>query len=833
MILSQLRNQLFFLSLFIFSTINILAQTTPTNTVVNGIVLDAQTSEPLAFATVVFEGTSIGATTNFDGEFTLETTDPSLATISVSYLGYQEKTMPIKPGETQTVELLLNSNDKQLEEFVVKRKRRAPKDTAAITLYRRIVRNRDNNTSSKYDYYSYEDYTKMEFDLYNIKEKLTTRRILKPFDFIFENIDTTENGTPYLPVLFKERIADVYYRKKPRKLTEVVKADQFSGIEDMEVSEMADYTLTDIDVYQNVMVINGKGFISPFAKGAIASYKYFLSDSTMIDDQWCYKLEFTPRRKQDLCFNGHAWIHDETAAVKSIEMELLNQVNLNYVNELKIKQGFTFLNRKQWFKNYDQMEVTLNITQRKQNQSVRLLRTSSRKNIGINTPIEELIFKGDATVIQAEAYNRSAEFWKDSRHKKLTNTENGIYGMVERVQATKAYKNYKWLGHLGATAFFKVGKYEIGKYYQMVSYNAIEGMRFRFGGRTHRKEFSEKLNLEGYVAYGTRDKFFKYYGGLRYHLPRKNNKWHMIGAHYRYDWSHYNFTSPWSTHDKMMNSIFRSSPLDNLFLIRQAHLFYEKEWIRGFMNRFSTTHKTVYSWPGAYDISLPGEGGADDQFEVFELHAYARFNLGRKLLSRAMKNAQADFSTPSVEIGYTTSVKGLLGSDYNYHKITSTIKQRVNTGIGRTDLRISGGKIFGRVPFPLLQIHRGNETFYYDNWAYNLMNDSEFANDMWASFWVRHKFEGLIFNAIPLVRKLKFRSMVYFKGVTGSLSKDNLAYLETSNGIKDLNGYYAETGVGIENIAKVISASFMWRLTQRNDPNVMKWGIKFAFDPSF
>ena len=54
-----------------------------------------------------------------------------------------------------------------------------------------------------------------------------------------------------MPILLKESIADVYYNKEPKKTKEIVKADQFSGVDDKNMSELVDDTFDDIDIYQN------------------------------------------------------------------------------------------------------------------------------------------------------------------------------------------------------------------------------------------------------------------------------------------------------------------------------------------------------------------------------------------------------------------------------------------------------------------------------------------------------------------------------------------------------------------------------------------------------
>ncbi len=814
------------LTLFLLFSLSFL--TLHAQTSVEGVVYDAETKETLPFATVIFQGTTEGTTTDMDGRYTVSNTNLEQTTISVSYLGYQTKTYDVVPGKTQTLDIYLPSNARKLKEIVVKGSKKYVKDTPAITLFRRVVKNKPNHRLDVLDAYSYEDYTKMEFDIYNIKESFTKFFLLRPFSFVFEYTDTTDQDIPYLPVLFKERISDVFYRKDPMKTKQVVKADHFSGFgeDDIEDTEMVDASFENIDIYQNVIVLAEKSFISPFAKGALASYRFFLTDSSVMDNKKAYKLEFTPRRKGDLCFTGHAWIDDESAAVKSLEIYLLDQANLNFINTFRVKQIFTHLNGVQWFKKLEQLEVSINLSKNKRKQSFRVVKTSSRDNININPEFEKDFFKGDATVIEENAYKMPEEYWLEARHNPLTKNESDVFTMVDRVQASKAYKHYVWWGHFFSSAFARVGPVELGRFYQFYTWNDLEGTRYRIGGRLNRKYFKRKLEIEGYVAYGSKDKLWKYHAGFKARLPRQNNKRHMIGGYYKYDWSNYDNKHPFLTHDHIIVSAMRTQPLDNLFLIREANGFYEKEWIRGFLNKFSLTHKTIYSWPGSYDFTLEDGTTTNEKINITELRVFTELGLGNKYFNRGFKRTAMNFSRPVLDLDYIYSPKGLLGSDYDYHKIEMGIKQDLSSYLGRTRYQFFAGKVFGRVPYPVLNIHRGNEGLVYNRFGYNSMQEFEYASDMWAGFWFRHKFDGLIFNAIPLVSKLKWRSIVYFKALAGDVSDANQIYLQGSSLTPIDNNYYAEFGIGLDNVFRVLRINFNWRLTQLDKPGIEKFSIK-------
>jgi hypothetical protein len=118
------------------------------------------------------------------------------------------------------------------------------------------------------------------------------------------------------------------------------------------------------------------------------------------------------------------------------------------------------------------------------------------------------------------------------------------------------------------------------------------------------------------------------------------------------------------------------------------------------------------------------------------------------------------------------------------------------------------------------------------------MNFLEFVSDKYASVNVTHTFGGFFFNRIPLLRKLKWREMVSFKGLWGGLddanrptAENNLLYFPT-----DANGTpltytldkkpYMEASVGIGNIFKLLRIDYVRRLSYLDNPNVPSWGIR-------
>jgi iron complex outermembrane receptor protein len=98
------------------------AQDSPTiNATITGKVLDARSNEPLIGATVTIKGTTNGAATDANGEFSLITGQKLPFTLIVSYIGFLKKEVLIRESK---VEIKLDINNTQLEDVVISSRRR-------------------------------------------------------------------------------------------------------------------------------------------------------------------------------------------------------------------------------------------------------------------------------------------------------------------------------------------------------------------------------------------------------------------------------------------------------------------------------------------------------------------------------------------------------------------------------------------------------------------------------------------------------------------------------------------------------------------------------------
>ncbi len=806
---------------------------------ISGAVIDKVTKEPLPFVNIQSLPSNEGVSTDFEGEFTLSSWK-KVNELRFTYLGYDMQTFKVGKKSMSNILVELNPAGIQIEETIViaksKRKRKIPKDTLAISLQQSVVDNKENNRPKSFETYSYKEHTKIEFDFYKLGKKFRNRIMLRPFSYSHEFIDTTAQGVEYLPLLMQEKISEHYYRSNPPAEKNIVLGQYMTGIQNLSATALLDAIFENFDLYGNVIIAGGKSFISPFSTSGLMTYRYYLNDSIRENGKTYFKLDFSPKSKESIGFNGSAWIDKESFAIKSIAFSMPKQANLNFVGEFKVKQVFEEVDSGKWMLSGESLQIALNITGKPNGRSLLLKKNMERADLIVNKPIDAIIFVGEKNIVSDSLRGgREKVWWKENRVQPLTKTEAGVVMLSDSIETTKAFRNLIWFGNLASTAFLKFGPVEVGRFYQFVSWNSVEGVRPKFGIRTN-KDFNENLQLWGYVAYGTRDKAFKYFANARIKLPRKNNNWHILELNYKKDFTFLgqDYEDQQFSHDNMFLALLRSSPLEKIMMLETIKLVHERQWVNGYTTKFTAGTNTFYAVKDVFDFRHVNPDGSEefyDKFSTTEIGLDQHIAFGQTFFENDFYRFETIAKKPILDVGYKWGLRDIAGSDFAYHKLDFTLRQRLSSKLGYTYYAISGGKIFGETPYPLMFLPIGNQGFYFNKLAYQLLNEFEFAADQYASFSLEHHFDGVIFNRIPLINKLNLRSLISAKAMIGNAKQSNLDLIELPEGMRVPDNWYIEAGFGIENILQLLRVDFYWRVTQRDVPNAQNFGIKIAIGP--
>lgn len=804
-------------------------------TEVTGRVYDAVTGEGLPFVNVAFVDSKIGTITDMDGNYAISTyyaTD----SLRASFVGYVPRTAAVRKDRSQRIDLALEPSSVMLEEVVI----RPSDENPAFTILRNVIRHKPANNREKLSAYQHEAYNKVEFDLNNITEEFTQKKLFRPFAFIFDNIDSSD-AKPYLPIFMTETLSDVYYRQKPRTRKEHIRGTKVSGIENESVSQFMGDMYQNVNIYDNFLLVFGKNFVSPIADGGRGFYNYYLTDSAYIGKYWCYKIQFSPKRPQELAFTGEMWINDTTFAVRRIEAGIAEGANLNFVQAFRVRQEYDQVQDEVWMLTRDELVVDLNVVRdngKPNKNTVQGLygrRTASYRDFVINQPKDDTFYQGAEEVVMAiDPLSLGADFWDQGRHVPLTAKELAIYHMVDTMKTIPRFRTYIDIIQTVVTGYYPMDNLEIGPYFTTYSFNPVEGNRFRLGARTSSK-WSRNAELEGYAAYGTKDTEVKYGFGGRFFISREPRL--IGGAYFKRDIEQLGQSVGAFREDNILSSAFRRTPNDKLTMVDEYRAYLEREWFMGFSNMLMLRHRTLFPRGSlAYIRLLDGpEPDIINSITTSEVIINTRFAYKEKYVAGDFTRVSLGTRYPVLEVHLAQGIRGLLDGQYEYTKLITRVQQRVPMGaLGHLRYTVTGGQVWGTLPYPLLLIHAGNETFYYDDMAFNTMNFFEFISDRYVTAFAEQHFDGLFFNRIPLFRRLKWREVIGAKAAIGSLDPKHRAEMELLPFMYDLSGGpFAEVSFGVENIMKVLRVDMVRRLTYLDHPNTKAWALRLKLNITF
>ncbi len=805
-------------------------------TTVSGKVTDAETGEAVPFANVIFTGSNQGITTDFEGNYQVSTTK-AVDSIQVSYIGYVSQVKPVQRGSSQTINFLLVPDVISLQEIVID-----AGENPAFEILRKFQQNKEQNDRRNLMAYDYDSYSKLEVDINNMSDKFKQRWTVRK---IFEVVDslkqiTGEDGAPILPVFISETLSRVYQRNNPELKRENIIKSQVSGVgldNNSFLSQLVGTSLQDFNFYQNWITLVYKDFVSPTSSSGRLYYDYSLSDSVMIGDDYCYRLDVYPKSKQDLAFNGTVWITKNEYALKQLDLLVTKDANLNYINKIRIQQELDPVETRHWVPT--KTRILMDILPLNNAPGMLAKSYVSNRDFEINKPKPDKYY--ETFVVMAEdAQVESIEFWEQNRHDSLSATDLQVYAMIDTINSIPVVKTYVELLDIAINGYKTIGKVDVGPYLFTYAYNTLEGSRFQLGFRTN-PYFSKKWIIRGYGAYGTRDENFKYGASLTYIASRK--PWTEITALRVEDIDQvgiaasdlvgsnnifYSFTRFGTLVRPYWNRVNRLSIKTALNQgITQSVTLVNKD----FDPLFDFAYKTEPS-----DINSP----TSSEYTTTELRFETRFARDEKYIEYWNERVSVGLNYwPVFTVRYTLGLQNFLGGDFTYHRLDGSIKQDLRLGFfGTSTYELKGGHIFNQLPYPLLEVHLGNESPFYTTAAYNTMNFFEFVSDNYASLRYQHAFQGFILNRIPLMRRLKWRLVANANVLYGSTRQENKDIIaETDAEGNPIPGFgylnpgkpFVEVGYGIENIFKIVRIDAFHRLTYLDKPEVSKFQVKISF----
>lgn len=824
------------------------------NVEVKGVVFDSRSREPVPYAAVALTTTPGGTLTDDAGRFSLRSYSQT-DSVRVSVMGYTTATIPINRSYSLQMIVELDPTGVQLAEVVVKPKKEKyrKKGNPAVAFMERIRAARNITDPHRNPYYNFDKYERMSIAVNDYKPD-TTSWLDRKFAFLRDHVDTSAmSGKPILNIAMREKASTVNYRHSDDREREHVTGLHHEGLDDImsnqeNVRKVLEDVFREIDIYSNDITLLQNRFVSPLSPIAADFYKFYLSDTVVVAGDSCVVLSFVPHTPQTWGFLGKLYVpkSDSTMMVKKLELYLPHSINVNFVDGMTLTQTFDRAPDGSRLKTSDDMSMELSILPGMPGLFVRRNTTYSRFNF--DAPANEDLAFGHAEyqIVADDAYSQDNDFWSTHRNVPLARSEKSLATMVERMRRVPLYYWTERTLRLLVSGYVHTGKpskFDYGPVNTSISYNTVEGIRLRTGGMTT-AALSPRWFARGYVAYGLRDHKWKYRGEVEYSFLDKKLHSREFPVH------SLRFTSLYDIDQLGQRYVYTNA--DNLFLslkrMEDTRLTYQRrqqlEYTLELRNNFSLVASAAFERQEAtrWIPFVNGHGQSFGHYNEAMFELKLRYAPGEKFYQGKTNRMPINLDAPVFELTHTFAPKGFLGSMFTINRTELRYSQRWwLSAFGYIDAVVKGGHVWSSTPYMNLMLPNANLSYTIQPESFALMNPLEFINDSYAMVDFTYWMNGLIFNRIPLLDRLKLREVINFKGLWGHLSRRNNPLYNPQLFVFPADVHtttmtdrpYMEISAGLDNILRVFRVDYVWRLTYRDNPYAPRWGIRVAFHLAF
>lgn len=761
------------------------------NTTIVGEIYDSQSGEPLPNVSVYIPGTQVGTTTTAEGVFLLRCDLVRSARVTVSSIGYKTTHFRIEPGQSAGIDIPLQEKNTQLEEVFV-----MPGENMALPLLERVRKNNANIDGASGHSDKENGVTETNVYLSDIEAKHLKRHLWKSLQAGM----IAQSDSTYLLPLYRQKTVNGVKESQAVMMAETDYEILLSGMDET------------VDFYKNIIPIYNTSFLSPLAGDGNTFYRYYLVDSVATAQGKTYQVDFKTRNPYYKTFDGRMWIDSTSATLVAIEASVPRQVSANYLHQMRIEQHFDSLSH-----------------------GVRSEHRSMLLDFAIKSDSSHFF----PTVL--------IEHRKEMRHEKQetrkeiqeTQNENEDSLMMAKVEDSPIMRTARFFAYVIQNAYIPTGtKVEIGNVSEIIHVNDQERVRLGLPLRTA-PSLWKNVCLEAYAAYGIGDHAWKGMGMVHWNMPtlRRN----MLRLRYADEYVYSEVSdfdrlmrenAVWSPQmgitTAMMKGLYKGRYTYNSAVRnREIRLDWESDWT----DHLETQTRVSIGRMGYGEPSR--NYNAQPSFRYGKLSAMFRLSWNEKKVDLYCRRVHIYNHLPVLYIG------GEIGSvrkdgeegEHVYGKLNVMLRHHQPLGAGgQLDYLIEAGIILGAVPFPMLNIFDGNQSYAYDPYRFTLMHNYQYAADRYVLMHVDWNGGGCLFNLIPGIRVLRLRELVSFKMAYGGLSSKHNELLTFPDGrLNNLTTPYVEIGVGIGNILRIADLMSVWRLTHRDDPGAPNWSMRFRF----
>ncbi len=829
-------NKLLFL--FLLTPILVFSQTQ-----IQGIVVDSKTKKPLPYASVV-TNTNYGTLTDVDGKFYIQA-KKDFHQISISYIGYKKVTIPVTPDD-KFINVKLKTSVENLNEITI-----TAKENPALRIIRNAIVNKPkNNIEKSLNSFKFNSYNKILVTANpdSISGKIDSVFILKNDLKKFKSLDSTnykfKKEIDKHHLYISEKISEFKFQKGKKK-KEVVLASRMAGLK-QPLYELLAITIQDFSFYNEYYTVAGTKYTNPIAKNALKHYNYKILDTVNNENRASILIYYKPKEKKEfLGIEGVLYIDSENFAITKAIAELKGGINV------KASQNFTYIDAYNiWFpkdmniviKKGDSQEnislfgaiIKFNVP--KKNDSIvktakknpadisYFISKSVNSNIQINIPV---IVKSSSSTIQFndDLNKKSEEFWNTYRSDSLTKRGRTTYKVIDSLSEKEGVEKKINLARNILKGYYptKYLNLNLGK---IINLNNYEGLRVGFGGETN-SNFSTKFKIDTYIAYGTKDKDFKYKIGASIRLNKDRNTW--FGVSFTDDIKEAaaldfiaknNSFSPINPRNLNLSDFYNYKIISTQLMhdiqpnLEAVFQFSNGDYKPLFDYQFQSTTKNLTR----YKLTTSTIG-----FQYNPKNEYMNSPIGKLKIKNEF---------PQITFQLLKSFDNVFNSDFDFTQLNLRVLHKIKR-LRRavTSILVEGGVVFGDAP--ISHLFNGTPNYTYKNpWtkritfagnnSFETMGYNEFLSDRYAAIHVKH-----ILRPFKIASKFFPQITLVARAALGDIK--NPAFHQGFE-FKSMKKGYFESGIEFNSLLKGFGLSAFYRYGAYQNP---EWSDNLAVKLTF
>jgi len=794
---------------------------------ITGNVHVAKTNDALPFVNIWFKGARHGTMSDINGDFNLPLVKND--TLCFSSVGYFSKEIKIEKGIKTPISVSLIEDVITLGEVQIK-----PEVSRAKELFRQIQEHKKENRDNLRRVDDYKTFARTTVYA-ALDSSARTKRSINNLNEVTVKMDG--HDLKFLPIYLAE--LGLANRKGNDSTVYAKKDGIFPKLNQTIESLILLNVAVDLDFYQEQINILGRGFPSPISNMARLNYDFYFNDSTMVDGKWFYNISFIPKNKYSPLFTGSFTVDGENFALTHVNAYIKKEANINFVNGFQAVVSYKKTEDENvWF--YNNQAISFNMSFTLNND------TASKYDA---QRINE-ISAGNWLVNKTTQYSTTkrldhvrAREWKNQPEFNFDQLNEGAYMRIEKLKENDLVKGIDAIGGMVLTSYISTGKIDIGPVFDIYSTNAIEGHRFTVPLRTG-EELFENFTVGGFVGYGTKNKQFKF--GVNAACQLLPTDKYIIRASYSND---YNLVSQ----DKFLKFIKKNPNTrgNGNFIAaltsRQRNPYLKEGESFNFSFEYNAREDVTLEVSPYYllskstpDVRFVRNDMDYSKYDNYGVLINVRLAFGQYYDKYYFARVYYIDQIPVINLSWDIGKTNLPHSENNplgfYSHFHGSVTGKLNMGQTFMRYMVNGGYLFGDAPYDLLDQPVGSMSLGFAKYRFNLLHHASFAHNLYTNIHLDYNGGGIILNRIPFIKTLKLREMVSLKLHYGELSNGY-------NGVFDLPDYYtnkqkkpyAEIGIGITNIFKVLRVEYIRQLGNAfvGSGFADKGGIRFRAEMSF